>query len=1029
MREDINLKKYFIKDDELSSINEDRLSSKDVVKNISTIIDNTKPPFAISVTGKSGIGKSSIINLVAENYKEKSDDYNVEKINVWKQEDSLKSILDSSFTQTVTANVESINAQNATTNTLVNEQKSEDFDNTREVILNEYFNQSSVNDKKLEKDEKKEKSPVGKTVKKIGKFALTFFICFIITTLIFVLMEYIANKTIYTNDIFFVENTYINYRDNFWLIMIFTLGLTAIAYIVGTLMLSSNKSNKKTIVETNNQNENTSQSVVNISNKIVKNDIEIVKKNDNEINNEVIETSNFVITKTLIDSTKTNIVIIEDVDKLPAAKMLKTLEDVKHCPDYENCIFIVPFDEKVLAKAIEVRNQIKLSANYRPLKFEKILDKVFQFKVNVPRIGSGDIKEYAVSLAKENVQDFAYDYCNMSVFEKIIRNVLIYKNVTTPRHAKKLINNFINNRILLANRIASGKIDASILEEKNINMQLAKISVIQADFEEFYKVLFKDFDYLEELTNIYCMDINDLRIALDNLDEELKPFMNNKYSSLMNFLVQTKNYKVDNMSVLMYLTKVKSEKMYKDRTVMSFVLGEEDITELRIQEVVELIKLIDNKEDLRDFTANNFTKLLEKYKENSTNKVYFNGMSEIVDITRDYIKEPSYIQYLEIVADNYNYYPVEALQLFKGLEMDIPTNLMNVLIVKINENISKENYDEAFAFVKDNSNSLYEENGNISEYVHFLVDHIQIASNPTEVIEELDDNFTRIGKVYELNKNIQNLDNLDYDKAYAFIGKCIDNGDFNRAVNIINTILSDENTVENCVNIEAKMENYSLNDVIECNVDDIITAEENVQSCEKKFESDFKEFGGFEGFDGSDASHNSDKSDTSEEKEEDDDDENIDETAEKSDDTDMTETDVEVEEQETELNQEEIKAALENASLIEGNYTLLRNLIEVCAIKQESISAIDTMKFIEKALQKTNDSAYLLSVLKVLYKFDRMYFYDKRREYNEIIYRCFHISRSIEVKKNVLDITRYFKNTRLFLTKLTPAEEKFYKAN
>ena len=1018
MREEYDFKKYFIKDEELSSVSEDKLSSKDVVKNITAIIDNTKPPFAVSVTGKSGIGKSSIINLVAENYKEKTDDYNVEKINVWKQEDSLKSILDSSFTQTVTVNAESIETKNNTTNSSVSEQKADDFDNTREVILNDYFNQSSLNDKESDKDENKEKGHVGKVFKKIGKFILTFFISFIITTIIFALMEYFANKGIYTNDIFFVENTYINYRENFWMIMLFTLGLTAIAYIVETLMISSSKSKKKDVVETNNQNDSNSQTAVNIQNEIV--------KTENEIKNEIIEPSNIVITKSIIDSTKTNIIIIEDVDKLPAAKMLKTLEDVKHCTDYDNCIFIVPFDEKVLAKAIEVRNQIKLSANYRPLKFEKVLDKVFQFKVHVPRIGNGDIKEYAVQLVKEKVRDFADEYCDMPILEKVVRNVLIYKNVTTPRHVKKLINNFINNRILLANRIASGKISESILEEKNINMQLAKISVIQSDFEEFYNVLFKDFDYLEQLTNIYCMDINDLRVALDNLDEELQPFMNNKYSSLMNFLVQTKNYKVDNMSILMYLTKVKSEKMYKDRTVMSFVLGEEDISELRVQEVVELVKLIDNKEDLKVFTANNFKELLAKYRENASNKVYFTGMSEVVDLTRDYIKEPDYIQYLEIVANNYNYYPEEALQLFKGLEMDIPTNIMNVLIVKINENISKENYDESFEFVKDNSNSLYEENGNISEYVHFLVDHIQLASNPTEVIEELDDNFTRIGKVYELYNNIQGLDNLDYDKAYAFIGKCIDNGDFDRAVNIINTILSDENTVENCVSIESKMENYSLNDVIECNVDDIITAEENAegklevnsnvevktsvdkaQSAEAKFESNFQEFGDFEDFDGSD--------------EEDSEESSAVETAE--------ETEVSAESEEEALDPEDIKSALENASLIDGNYVLLRNLVELCAIKQESISVTDTMKFIEEALQKTNDSAYLLTVLKVLNNFDRMYFYEKRREFNEIVYRCFHISRSNEVKKNVLELTRYFKNTRLFITKLPPAEEKFYKAN
>ena len=968
MSEEMNLKKYFIKDEELSSINEDKLSSKDVVKNITEIIDNTKPPFAIAVTGRTGSGKSSIINLVAEKYNKNTDDYNVEKINVWKQEESLKNILDNSYTQTVTANV------------VTNTQSAEEAEKARQNLIDSYYNQEAASDNYAgAEEEKKEKSPVFRTLKKVGKFVLTFFICFIITTLIFVFMEYMGNRSIYTNDIFFVENTYINYRENFWLIMIFTFGLTAIAYIVSTLMLATKKSSKQSNgVETNNQN------------------------TYNERNASNAATSNtMVISKSLIDAAKTNIIIIEDVDKLPAAKMLKALEDVKHCTDYENCVFIVPFDEKVLAKAIDVRNQIKLSANYRPLKFERILDKVFQFKIYVPRIASGNIKDYAIELAREAVPSFIEEYCELATFEKVIRNVLIYKNVTTPRHVKKLINNFINNRILVANRIASGRIDASIIEEKNFDLELAKISVLQADFEEFYNVLFKDFDYLEELTNLYCMDINDLRIALENLDDELKPFMTDKNRSLMNFLVQTKNYKIENMSTLMYLTKVKSEKMYKDRTVLSYVLGEEDISELRIQEVVELVKLIDNKEDLKQFTANNFTKLLEKYKENASNKVYFNGISEIVDINYDYIDEPSYIQYLEVVAENYNYYPEEALQVFKNLKIEIPTRIMNVLIVKINESISKENYDETFDFLRDNSDSLYEEEGNVSEYVQFLVDNINLSSKPTEVIEELDENFTRIGKVYELNKNIQNLDNLDYDKAYSFIGKCLDNGDLDRMVNVMNNILSEENTIDNCLKIEEKMDNFNLVDVVECNVDDIITAEEN--EAEKfeasdesnvattKFESKFEEFGDFEDFDGSeDDEQKENKS------------------------------------QEQVQTEEDITSALENAKLLDGNYTLLKNIIEICAIKQTYVAPVDTMKIIEKALQNTSDSAYILSVFEVLNKFDRMYFYEKRRDFNEIIYACFHNSQDEKVKKNAIEITRFFKNTRLFLTKLNDKEKKIY---
>ena len=930
------MKKYFIKDEELSSINEDKLSSKDISNNISEIIDNTKPPFAISVTGKSGIGKSSIINLVAEKYEKNTDEYNVEKINLWKEEESLKSILDcnNDNQNTISAEIEKQERQN---------------------LIDSYYNQNFEEESTPVEENKNKKSFIRKT----GKFILTVFICFIITTLIYILMEYIANKDVYRNDLFFVENTYLSYRENFAFILIFTAGLTAIAYIINTLLVATKNASKM-------QN----------NTKVVNQDVDVEKETVNvtEPNVQVSIENNTNKAKRIINPNKTNIIIVEDVDKLPAAKMLKAIEDVKYCTDYENCIFIVPFDEKVLAKAIDVRNQVKLSANYRPLKFERILEKVFQFNVNVPHIATGNMKEYAINLAKETVIDFAEEYCELPVFQKVIRNVLIHKGVTTPRHVKRLINNFINNRILIANRINSKKIDSFILEDKKFDYELAKITVLQSDFKEFYNVLFKDFNYLEELTNLYCMDINELKIALENLDEELKPFMTEKNRALMNFLVQTKNCQIENMSTLMYATRVKTEEMFKGKPLLSYIIGDEDISELRIQEVVDLVKTIDNKEDLKEFTENNFTKLLEKYKENASNKVYFNGISEIVDLTGDYIDEPTYLEYLEVVAENYNYYPEEALKVFTNTKIEIPTNIMNVLIVKINETISKENYDETFEFLMDNCDSLYEEDGNISEYVHFLVNNIALASKPTEVIEELDSNFTRIGKINELYANIQNLENLDYDKAYAFISKCLDNSDLDRLVNVMNNILSEENSVEKALKIEANLNNYTLVDVVECNVDDIIAYEE-----------------------------------------------------EENNDTDTTEESEKA--QANKESQEDIEASIENAKLLEGNYVLLKNIIEICAEKQTYIASVDTMKILEKTIQNIDNSEYILSIFELLKKFDRMYFYEKRREFNEIIYAAFHNSKNEDVKKEAVEITKFFKNTRLFKTKLTADEEKYYEEN
>ena len=147
-----NVKKYFIKDSELTSEEQDKLNSKDIVKNISLIIDNTKPPFSIALTGKSGIGKSSIVNLVSEHYQDKSD-YNIKKINVWKDEEiSLKDVI----TGSTNSRIEEVNSTN-----VGNEKVSEDASN----------GSSSTNAKKQK---------VIKTILKVAKYVGVFLICLLI---------------------------------------------------------------------------------------------------------------------------------------------------------------------------------------------------------------------------------------------------------------------------------------------------------------------------------------------------------------------------------------------------------------------------------------------------------------------------------------------------------------------------------------------------------------------------------------------------------------------------------------------------------------------------------------------------------------------------------------------------------------------------------------------------------------------------------------------------------------------------------
>ncbi len=933
MSEEEKIKRYFIKDVELTSIDEDKLNGKDLVRNLELIIDNTQPPFNIAITGKSGSGKSSIINFLTAKYEKDIENYNIDKVNVWKENVSLKKYLESKYNKV--DDVDDIAGDSSIIGNEIHIEQNKVNSANKENNGSEYSNYIKKD------DNQKAKSKSLRIILAICNAVLTFVACFFITSIIFVIMEYLQNRNIYrTNDIFFVENTYLNYSENLGLIMLFSLVLTGSLLIVYNLFIKKDK--RKVGEETYKTYDSN------------------IIHNNYTMQNDIVTTVNSVEKKL----EKKNIVIVEDIDKLSVEKMLKVLEEIKYCNEYENCIFIIPLEKNILKKAIEVRNTIKASPKYKPLKFEKVFDKIFQFKMHMPEITNSYFKEYAINLVHEDIQDFIDEYCENETFEKIIRSVLIYKNVTTPRHVKKLINNFVNNKLLAYYKYQNGELDEEFIKSKEFDYQLAKISVLQLDFEEFYDLIFKDFSYLDKLIELYNLDKEELKVRYNELDEKLKPFLKVKYKPLKSFLRQTRIHKISEIATLMYLTKNSTEKLYKGIPISNYIAGEEKISDWSNKQISEFIKLIDNKNDLEEFTLNNFEQLLENLENNIQYKDYFIEFNENVMEIEEYIDKQDYLKYLKLVAINYNNYPEEAMQVFKYSKVRITGDIMKVLLDKFEENLSNENYQDTYEIVRDNSDCFYEENGNISSYVHFLVDYIQMSPNPNEIIIELDENFTRIGKIYELNRNVKGLENLDYDKAYKFMAKCLDNGDLYRATYVINSILSDENSVEDCLNIEERMKKYNLVDIIECDVDDII----EIENSKLGINSDIN---------------------------------NINMYSQSSSSIDKTEN-------------------------IEKNYILLKNILEICVIKQIYLSDTDIMKLLEKALDNIEDYEYILSIYEIIKKLDRMYFYESRKSFNDIIYASFHNTENEDVKESAIECSRYFKSIRLFKAKLTVEEEKFY---
>lgn len=1244
-------KKYFLKDSELVSVDDDRFSQKDVVNNLRMIIENTDPPYNIALIGKWGIGKSSIINLLLDRYKKDSNNYIVQEINAWKYEkESLKNV----FLKQVWQGISGKKIRNSEKikqiySQFVKETKEDEIDITDK--LKNFF------------------IPI---LQVVGIFILAM----LLIIPIFIFYKNIQNMVLYNgNQDYFGWRTFLSFCKNIGTIMIFPLILSFIGIIIKQIMSRNN--NK---VEINIPIE-TTEDYESFLNEAIQNNI---KNNHN----------------------KKIITVIDDLDRLSIDKIVEALDAIKAFVGFKNCIFIVPFDDSILKKALDKNRTIKLDGNHQIVESELILDKLFQYKIYIPPLLDFDIKEYAVNLVKENIPDFIEEYCSIDTFEKVIRKVLIHKNVTTPRQVKKLINTFVNNKILITNRTKNGKIDKKVLNTEEADLQLAKISVLQADFNDFYDVLFRNFDYINRI-----IDYHEGNYKIDDIDEDLKMFFEQKddkenencaeikreYEPLINFLKQTERYQVGNIAPFMYLIQddisiktgdennrrmISAMESKNEKTVrkmieensniidsiiyeldnaedvdlvngiitiinsfdvikeenkaiiaenlsekiynLDYTKEEIDILELNIDNVFSILKLANKKEYIKELldkylncakentdldknieiinkyleekdnlesnikgnfkefickvienntekinifiekvnikeqtifveyfgnqlfntlckymdTSNDFsekilskyeeyfkeldkvdkvldsiddiivlfkyTKLLErlnrlftkelcnnidvnkgteianiiatsksqdkvnaldilnkinfeindensedidqylndnleqekaqeliknilikdkdniqyieetltnitetifknekydeifkdiviyldenildtifekltelsafntskeysrekqifkylcikenasyitkfiedtiikKYKSYPSYKTYFNYTYEVVIYAKEYISDDKLEEYLKTVISAYNNYPERAILPFKLLKDEIPDNIMKLLIPKLNEHLNTSTYEDSFSILRNNRKFFCVENDNLTEYVQFLVDNIKLANSPNIVIDALDEHFSYISKIYELNRNIKDLEGFNYDKAFKFIGKSFDNKNLETVTDDINRILSDKGTIQDCLNIESKMKKYTLNDVINQNYNN-----------------------------------------------------------------------------------------LDNIS----NNVLLNNMIELCTIKQNDIKSATVLKFIEKALQNIDDVEYITSIDQLLGKFERMYFSENKKELNEILYNCYHMTTSNVIKISMMRRAQYFKITRMFRNKMIDEEKDFYNDN
>lgn len=493
------------------------------------------------------------------------------------------------------------------------------------------------------------------------------------------------------------------------------------------------------------------------------------------------------------------IVIIDDLDRLSPEKIVEALDAIKAFTELKNIIFIVPFDDDILRKAL-VDNKIKLNESY-VVEGELFLDKLFQFKIYMPPLPEYDLKQYSDVIIAEEAPGIL-EICPNNY--KDIMNILIYPDVKTPRQVKKIINTFMNNILILEKR-KDKVIDRMQVESDECKMMVAKISVLQSDFNEFYKILIEDFNLIEDFLQIY----NEVDKP-QNIKENLKSFfdttgnLNKKWLSLANFLSYTSNIKVDNIETYIYLTQSKIGKR----------IGDKKYTEIKTA-----LKS-GNKKYLKEALAND-----EEYDKvqiviedelgnvNNTAKEIETVFSLLSDMNDDFINKvkKDLINNIDKLWENKKILDFSAYDLSN---FNIIYDKGNEILDKIIKEKMQEN-SKIFEKVVYMLNTDYKWDDAIREQVKETIDKIINNNiediNIEDIIEELEDVEKFSSKYYITSENYSKLTKDVYDNGlenYSIVNiienksfELIDSGKVSLVINAMKNWINNETLIKRLIKV------------------------------------------------------------------------------------------------------------------------------------------------------------------------------------------------------------------------------------
>lgn len=218
------------------------------------------------------------------------------------------------------------------------------------------------------------------------------------------------------------------------------------------------------------------------------------------------------------------IVFVDDLDRLSSEEMVQGLDAIRtfmeiparDLPKELGIVFVISCDEDRIAHALEKgRHHMDLPGSvFNRSDARRYLDRIFQFRLEIPPFPRRDMREYSLSKLKE------LDLPNLKGKNEDINETMIHVGVQTPRNALQIVNAFAQSWWIAYRRETSeaGSVRPGALCEGAVTdhpLTLAALSALRVDFPDFYLDVQKQPDLVHRLMDVVFerRNINEFPLA------------------------------------------------------------------------------------------------------------------------------------------------------------------------------------------------------------------------------------------------------------------------------------------------------------------------------------------------------------------------------------------------------------------------------------------------------------------------------------------------------------------------------------